>query len=129
MVHREEGGDAVTAPRRCRRCGGLLRLDADLSALVCWACGRVANPPTIVPDKRWPGGLQPPPRPPSPKSGNPQAVFPPAPSHPWREESGAHWANTEAAQLTLAALRRRQKAMGRKSKGKQRVAPVGGLGI
>ena len=116
----------------CRRCGGFLRAD-DEGRIHCVACAREHNPPPIVPDSRWTVGGQPPPRPPSPKSGDHNAK-PPLPSHPWREASGAHWANTEAAQVTLAALRRRRKAMaerrqGRKSKGKTHVAGRGGIGV
>ena len=130
----------------CVHCGGFLRRDDD-GGLACWACGRVANPPPIVPDSRWPVGGQPPPRPPLPKFGDHKAVFPPATSHPWRAESGAHWANTEAAQLDL--LRRQLQAakmrearrtavyqerlrwwfVGRKAKGKLRVAGRGGTGV
>ena len=138
----------------CGRCHGLLRADED-GVQVCVMCARPHNPPPVGPvDKaKWPGGVQPAPVAPKPRSGDHNATPPlPLPSHPWREASGAHWAATEAAQVTLAALRRRRKAMaeaskarseaqvahtvamrrqmvGRKVTGKQRVAPVGGIGV
>ena len=118
----------MKAEASCPHCHGLLRREDD-GRTVCRICAREHNPPPVYPSPQWPNGVQPLPMAVKPHGSNPQAVFPPAPSHPWREESGAHWANTEAAQVTLAEKRRRGKAMAEGRQGKQRVAPVGGLGI
>ena len=87
----------------------------------CGTCGAEINPPPVGPvDKaKWPGGVQPAPVAPKPRSGDHNATPPlPLPSHPWREASGAHWAATEAAQVTLAEKRRRGKAQAEANTGK-----------
>lgn len=72
----------------CPRCRGLLRLDDD-GLLVCRACGRVANPPPLMLVDKWPGGVQPPPQKPKPRSGNHEAK-PPRPTR-WDAENRGAW--------------------------------------